>query len=415
MKVLIISTYDAKGGAARATYRLHQGLKQLDISSTMLVKEKVTSDSSVLGASTKLGEGIAKTKETLDAIPLKLYPSRSKATFSTQWLPDHTLAGVRKINPDIVNLHWVGGSYLKIESLARFNRPVVWTLQDIWAFTGGCHYAEGCTQFEDRCGACPQLGSKTELDLSRWVWKRKARAWKTLDLTIVAPSNWMAECAKASSLFKDKRVEVIPFGLDTDIYKPIERSLARHVLGLDQDKKVILFGAINATSDYRKGFHLLRAALENLSSSEEEKENITLCIFGAQGAQGLEDLDMHIHFLGHLQDDLSLSIAYSAADVMVVPSIEESFGQTVTESLACGTPVVSFAATGPKDTISHQIDGYLATPYDTKDLTAGIRWILSDEGRHQKLCENARLAAIKEYGRKLQASRYIDLFESILN
>lgn len=413
MKVLMMSTYDAKGGAARAAYRLHQGLKALDVSSTMLVKEKVTSDSSVLGPSTKLGEGIAKTKETLDALPLKLYSDRSKNTFSTQWLPDHSLAHVHKINPDIVNLHWIGGSYLKIESIARFNRPVVWTLQDIWAFTGGCHYAEGCKRFEDRCGACPQLGSKSEVDLSRWVWKRKAKAWKALNLTIVAPSNWMADCARSSSLFKGKRVEVIPFGLDTEIYKPVERTLARNILGLDQGKKVILFGAINATNDYRKGFHLLKAALKNLSSLED-KENITLCIFGAQRSKVLDNLGMHTHFLGHLQDDLSLAIAYSAADVMVVPSIEESFGQTVTESLACGTPVVSFAATGPKDIISHQNDGYLAIPYDTKDLAAGIRWILSDEERHQKLCENARSKVVQNFGLKLQASRYANLFMDIL-
>lgn len=413
MKVLIMSTYDAKGGAARATYRLHQGLKALDVSSTMLVKEKITSDSSVLGPSTKLGEGIAKTKETLDALPLKLYSDRSKNTFSTQWLPDRSLTSVRKINPDVVNLHWVGGSYLKIESIARFNRPIVWTLQDIWAFTGGCHYAEGCKQFETRCGACPQLGSKSEFDLSRWVWKRKAKAWKSLNLTIVAPSDWMADCARSSSLFKDKRVEVIPFGLNTDIYKPTERSLARNILGLDQGKKVILFGAINATADYRKGFHLLKAALERLSCTDK-KENITLCIFGAQRSKALDDLGMHTHFLGHLQDDLSLSIAYSAADVMVVPSIEESFGQTVTESMACGTPVVSFAATGPKDIISHQIDGYLATPYDTADLRTGISWILNDEARHQKLCENARLAAVKKYGLRLQASRYVNLFMDLL-
>ena len=167
----------------------------------------------------------------------------------------------------MINLHWINGGYLKIGTIAKFKKPIVWTLHDMWAFTGGCHYNVDCTNYTTSCGNCPQLHSHKETDLSRWIWKRKARAWQNLNLTIVTPSHWLAKCAASSSLLKNVRIEVIPNGLDTKQYKPIEKSLARSILGLPEDKQLILFGAMSATSDPRKGFNFLQSALQNLSQS----------------------------------------------------------------------------------------------------------------------------------------------------
>ena len=124
----------------------------------------------------------------------------------------------------------------------------------MWAFTGGCHYSQECDNYKKSCGNCPQIPTKYNVDLSSWVWQRKANSWAKVNGTIVALSNWLAKCAASSPLFKDWRIEIIPNGLDTDIYKPFEQSLVRKNLNLPQDKYLILFGAENGTATPRIGF-----------------------------------------------------------------------------------------------------------------------------------------------------------------
>ncbi|AFY57858.1 glycosyltransferase [Rivularia sp. PCC 7116] len=414
MKVLHLSTHDISGGAARATYRLHRGLQEIGLDSQMLVQEKSSSDKTVIAPKIRLSQGIAKTKLTFETLPLKFYRQRSKGTFFSQWLPDRVVSQVANIKPDIINLHWISGAFLQIESIAKFKQPLVWTLHDMWVFTGGCHVARDCQRYTQSCGACPQLNSTNNWDLSRWVHKRKTRAWQSLTnsnrLTLVAPSNWIAECAKSSSLFKNSGVEVIPHGLNTQKYRPIKQTIAREILGLPQNKRLILFGAIEATSDRNKGFHLLQPALQQLSQSGWN-DNTEVVIFGASQPENPPELGFKTHYLGHLYDDSSLATVYSAADVMLVPSLQESFGQTASESLACGTPVVAFNATGLKDIVSHQECGYLAQPYNIDDFARGITWVLEDTQRHEKLSFYAREKAEREFTLELQAKRYSTLFE----
>jgi glycosyltransferase involved in cell wall biosynthesis len=321
---------------------------------------------------------------------------------------------VQQLAPDLINLHWVCNGYLQIETMAKFNKPLVWTLHDMWPFTGGCHYPQECDRYTDSCGTCPRLKSQQDWDLSHWVWQRKIKAWKSLDLTIVSPSLWLAECARASSLFQDLRIEVIPHGLDTETYRPIERSLARQLLKLPQDKQLVLFGAASgAIGDLRKGFHLLHAALQSLSQSGWQAK-IELVVFGASQPEPPVDLGFRAHYLGRFHDDISLALLYAAADVMLVPSMQEAFGQTASESLACGRPVVAFNATGLKDIVEHQQNGYLAKPFEVKDLAQGIAWVLEDGDRHQKLCHHARATAVQEFTQKQQAHRYLSLYRQIL-
>ncbi|MFM5961135.1 MAG: glycosyltransferase, partial [Dolichospermum sp.] len=197
----------------------------------ILVESKSSDDYTVIAPTSKLGKGIGKLKPTLDALPLQFYPQRDRSTYSVQWLPDNLAAQVAQINPDVINLHWINGGYLKIETIAKFKKPIVWTLHDMWAFTGGCHYNGDCMNYTNSCGACPQLHSNKEKYLSRWIWQRKAKAWQELNLTIVTPSHWLAKCAASSSLLKNLKIEVIPNGLDTKQYKPVEKSVARTILG----------------------------------------------------------------------------------------------------------------------------------------------------------------------------------------
>jgi glycosyltransferase involved in cell wall biosynthesis len=181
------------------------------------------------------------------------------------------------------------------------------------------------------------------------------------------------------------------------------------VLGLPSRKCSILFGAERATSDRRKGYELLQQAL---GQAAIDRDTADIIIFGE--SQSACSGGFETHCLGYLCEDESLRLAYSAADVMVVPSRQEAFGQTASEAMACGTPVVAFDATGLKDIVDHRQNGYLAKPFETADLAYGIQWILEDGERRRRLSRNAREKAVQEFDQELQARRYLDLYQRIL-
>lgn len=414
MNVLLVSNDDG-GGAGRAAYRLHQGLQSIAVKSQMLVQYKNTDDRAVVASQGYLEKAIAKLKltEYIDALPLQLNRQRPKADFSLAWIPDGRLSKVAQLAPDVINLHWVCHGYLQIETIPKFNKPLVWTLHDMWPFTGGCHYNQECDRYTVSCGACPQLDSSKDADLSRWVWQRKAKAWKNLNLTIVTPSIWLAKCAKSSSLFKDLRVEVIPNGIDPQRYKPIDRQIAREILNLPGDKQLILFGAMSA-SDRRKGFYLLEQALQSLSESGWA-DRADLVVFGASEPPNPTDFGFKTHYLGKFADEISLALIYAAADVFVAPSLQDNLPNTVMEAIACATPCVAFKIGGMSDMIEHQQNGYLAEPFKIEDLARGIAWVLEDGERHQKLCDRARQKTEQEFTQEIQARHYLSLFNDLLS
>lgn len=419
MKILHLAMGEGSG-AGRAAMRLHTGLLNEDADSSVLTLWKESDLSSVdkPGKQTSL---LKITQSKLARVALEKAWGIQE-TFSVNWTPSLLLDQIKSIQPDVINLHWVGWEFLKIEDLQKLNVPVVWTLQDMWPFTGGCHYnscpdgvtGEICDRYKDTCGACPQIRGNKEHDLSRQVWNRKANAWKNIDLTVVAPGSWIAQCAKESSLFGDRRVETIPFCLDTERYKPADRDVARDLFNLPQDKKLVLFGAFSATSDERKGFQLLAPALQTLSK-QGLTNNVELVVFGSSRPKNPIDLGFKTHYVGRLRDDITLTLLYSAADVMIVPSLQESFGQTASEALACGTPVVAFNATGLLDIVDHQQTGYLARPYEVDDLAAGIDWVLKDSDRLTFLRDEARKKAESAFCLDLQARSYLALYRELVS
>ncbi len=411
IKPLLLSTADIEGGAARAAYRLHQGLQCLEVPSQMLVQTKYSDDGAVFAPQQKLLKGFAKLRPALDSLPLQFYPNRDRTPYSLQWFPTGISSQAAEC-PDLINLHWVCAGYLQVEAIAKLKKPLVWTLHDMWPFTGGCHYSQACDGYLKSCGACPQLGSDQNWDLSRWVWQRKAKAWKNLNLTIITPSVWLAKCATASSLFQDLRVEVIPNGLDTKRYKPVSRQVARDLLNLDPEKQLVLFGAMEATSDPRKGFHLLQPALQKLSNSRWQ-DRIELVVFGSSRPRNLSELGFQSHYLGKLSDDPALALVYAAADVFVAPAMQENLPNTVMEALACGTPCVAFNIGGIPDMIEHQHNGYLVQPYNVEDLAKGIAWVLENRGE-LRLGDRARERAEQEFRQELQAQRYLSLFGELV-
>lgn len=420
MKVLLLNTFDTNSGSALAARRLTQGLRAVGVDASMLVQKKLSQNPTVLGPQTKFEEVTAKASRALHNLPLKLSRQSVHSEFSVPWAPKilpglaQSLPQVASIKPDLINLHWVNYNYLQIEEIARLNIPIVWTMHDMWPFTGGCHYSGDCDRYGKTCGACPQLESLNERDLSRWVWQRKAKAWEKLNLTLVTPSSWLAECTRESSLFRTQRVEVIANGLDLNLYQPTPQQLARKTLNLPQDKKIVLFGAVNATQSRRKGFHLLQPALQQLANSTWQKQ-IDLVVFGANPSSDQPDLGFKTHYLGKINDEKVLALAYAAADVFVAPSLQDNLPNTLVEAIACGTPCVAFDVGGILDIIEHQQNGYLAHPYDVEDLAQGIAWVLEQPDRHQQLCERARQKAEQTFTLEGQANRYLALFNQVID
>jgi len=316
---------------------------------------------------------------------------------------------INKFNPEIIQLHFVNAGFINIEEIGKIRKKVVWRLPDCWAFTGGCYYFGNCTRYLTECGKCPKLGSNEENDLSHQVWKRKEKAWSNLDMTIVVPTAWMKEKVLGSTLLKGREVYVIPNGLDLNNFYPVDKRAAREALDVPVEKKIILFGATRAMYDPRKGFSFLLNALRILS--ENHKDEYLFLIFGAEPQ--ILDLDIPTKFLGYIHENENLRLAYSAADVMVVPSLEEAFGQTVIEAMACATPVVSFKETGPEGIIDHLETGYLAKYADSSDLANGIEWVLSSEELNHYLSNNARRKVETTYDIALIAQQYKELYKKI--
>lgn len=414
MKILHLSTFDIIGGAARSAYRLHEGLQSIGADSKMLVQKKASDNRAVISPKTSLGQASGRIRSELNQLSLLSYPHADQSLFSPQWVPDGLQNQIKQINPSIINLHWVANGFLQVETLAKLKAPLVWTFHDMWAFTGGCHYNQECNRYTDSCGQCPQLKSKKTKDLSHKTWQRKAHAWESLNLTIITPSLWLAKCTSASQLFKQYKIKVIPYGLNTEVFKPIDKCMAREALNLPQNKKLVLFGAGSKSGDPRKGFQFLLEAFQHLDPSYW-KDSLGLVIFGESASESTLQTSFSVHFLGKFSDDVALSLAYSAADVFVAPSMQDNLPNTVLEALACGTPCLAFDIGGMPDMIDHQQNGYLATPYDVNDLAQGIKWILKDVDRYLLLSKMARQKVEQEFKLELQAHRYLALYKELLN
>jgi glycosyltransferase involved in cell wall biosynthesis len=414
MRPLLVNSDDSRGGAARAVYRLHCGLRSIGVDASMLVQVKHGEDPTVFGPRTGVGRLAARVRQALDLMPVYAYPEgRTRRTFYPGWVPDRSRSRVQEIAPDLVHLHWIAGGFVNVKSLATYGVPLVWTLHDMWAFTGGCHYDEGCGRYLSNCGSCPVLGSESSFDLSSLNFRRKAHAYPGLPLTIVTPSRWLGERARNSRLLGGFPLAVIPNAIDTDCFRPRAKDAARNLLGLPEGRKLILFGAAYGGDEPRKGFVHLQSALRLLVDGGGASK-LTAVIFGASASRESPNSEIECIHAGNLKDDVSLAALYAAADVFVAPSIQENLSNTVMEALACGTPCIAFDIGGMPDMIEHHRNGYLARPFDAADLAEGVRWILGDDQRRMELSSRARQKVLEEFAMPVVAHRHLELYRRVL-
>jgi len=411
MKILIVNTSDIQGGAARAANRLHKALLAQGIDSQMLVQSKSSNDFTVETTSnTIIQKGLSKLRFTIDSLPVRFYKNRTKTFFSPSWFGfSNVVDKINKINPDIVHLHWIYDGMIKIEYLRKIKAPIVYSLHDMCLFTGGCHYDEECEAYKKECGNCKVLGSNKSNDLSRKIFNRKQKTFSQIEnMTIIGLSKWLNECSKSSTLLKERRHVNLPNPIDTNIFNPFDKDKSRELWNLPKDKKLVLFGAVGATSDPRKGFNELSNTLHKL-----ENKDIEFVVFGSSQPKESQNFGFKTHYLGSLADDVSLVILYSSVDMTIVPSLQENLSNVIMESLACGTPVVGFDIGGNRDMVEHQKNGYLAKPFDTTDLANGIEWVINNEN-YEELCEKAREKVLKEFDSNVVVKKYIALYEEIL-
>jgi glycosyltransferase involved in cell wall biosynthesis len=414
MRVVSLNTMDNSGGAARAALRLHAGLRALEIDSRIVVQHKTLDQEYIYGPQGKLTKLAAKGMLLIDQLPVIPYWHKSRDVFAPGWL---SWSGARRrtnsLKPDIIQLHWITKAFLGIRELARLNAPIVWTLHDMWAFTGGCHYDIECDRYRQACGHCPVLGSGRDKDLAYRVQSAKQRAWADLKMTIVCPSRWLADCARSSALLGHQRIEVIPNGIDLQQFRPKDKAAARKSLSITANDKLILFGAMDPTTNARKGFSYLQSALQRLSASGWNKHT-RVVVFGTPENASSTLADFQVQYISPLQRDDDLAALYSAADVFVAPSIQENLPNTVMEALACGTPCVTFNIGGMPDLIEHRASGYLATPCDVESLAIGIAWVLEDQSRWQQLSQHARRYTQQHFELTAVAKQYTQLYYDIL-
>ena len=412
MRVLHLATFDRLGGAAIAAYRQHTALQRSGIDSRMWVRVKITDDPTVevWKPPRTMGHRMSRTlrRRYLNALLSKhmsrqfFSDDRSQyAGSESEHLPPH----------DVINLHWVAG-FVNQPTLFQAREPetpVIVTMHDMNAFTGGCHYDAGCGRFADKCGRCPQLRGNKENDLSRAIWRRKCDSYAARSssrLHFVANSKWLAGQAASSSLLRSRPVSIIHYGLDTEVFRPFNRAYARQVLGIPGGSRVLMFAA-DSVDDERKGWGYVREALVHL-------EIPVFLLTVGRGQPATLDKVQGLH-LGVIESEHLMALAYNAAEIFLMPSVQEAFGQTALEAAACGTPVVAFEAGGIPDVVIHEETGLLCFARDALDLTRAIDRLLSDDVLRGRLGANARAHVEANFTYQIYAGRYVRLYEDLLN
>lgn len=408
MKILFASARDIIGGAAIAAYRLFKAMQDSGHESNMLVDIKASLDNSVLAPSHKIDKLKQKLRATIDYWPQRIYKSSDELGRSLSFVPGPNLKQINKINPDVVHLHWINNGFLSIEQLAKIKQPIVWTLHDMWPFCGAEHYTSDNQYYKKGYASSDNL-------LDKWVWRRKKEAYSKIEnLTIVTPSNWLAECARDSLLLGNRRVEVIGNGIDTNFFKPKNIDELRLKYEIPFDKKIILFSGYKGVEDPRKGFKHLLNALKH----KEKTENINgveLVIVGSERSDELDALNIKSHFMGMIHDNNVMRDLYALSDLFVLPSKEDNLPNTVLEAMSCGTPVVAFNIGGVADMVDHKENGYLADPFDEEDLSFGISWCTGAIEKMEELSITARDKIISDYEVKNQSQKYVALYNDILS
>ena len=411
MRVLIVNTSERTGGAAVAANRLMEALNNNGVKAKMLVRDKETDHLTVAGLPSSWRQQWNFLWERF-VIWLHLHFRRehlfevdmANAGTDITKLPEFQEA-------DVIHLHWINQGMLSLKGIRKIltsGKPVVWTMHDIWPATAVCHYSRGCEQYQSQCDQCPLLPGDS---LARQVWRRKVQMLSGQRITYVCCSEWLAGEARKSALLKDQRIVSIPNAIDTRLYRPQDKQQSRQILDLPTDRRIILFVSQRVT-DPRKGISYFVDAVSRLVQQHPEmKDNTGVAILGGHAEEVASQLALPSYPLGYVSNPSRIVNVYNAADVFVLPSLEDNLPNTLMEAMACGVPCVGFHVGGIPEMISHQVNGYVAKERDAADLAQGIRYVLA-EADYETLSRECLHQVAQKYSQQSVASRYIEEYQN---
>jgi len=410
LKVGIVSYNDSEGGADRAAYRLHRSLIKSGIKSTMYVNVSNTKDNTVVLPGGKYARVMSQLRPRLGRVLQKFYNNGHFGRLSLNILPSKWPKILNESDADIIHLHWPHNEMMSISDISRIQKPIVWTLHDMWVFCGAEHYITE-DKFRYKYGNESNYKKNSIFDINYWNWKRKLKYWKN-PIHIITPSKWMGKLAESSKIISDWNVKVIANAIDTDYWKPIPKQIAKEMLGFQEDRPLMLFGAIGGTSDPRKGFDILKEVLTKIPADHKNKPALLIIGERCNELNSINGLD--IYALGHFYDDVSLKLIYNAVDLVMIPSRQDNLPNFGVEALACGVPVVAFNTGGLSDIIKHRENGWLAEAFDITSFAEGINWILEDEDRKKLLSSNARNYAVTNYSFDVVSKKHLQFYTEVV-
>ena len=416
MKVVLVSTYERKGGAAIACNRLKEALLKNGVDATFLTAYKTSDDPTVITPFDtrwkRLKNRFHFYKERL-SIFMRNGLSRKNLFAISIADSGSDISRLPVIQEaDIIHLHWINQGFLSLRNLKQLlalGKPVIFTMHDMWYCTSICHHARSCNRFMSECKECLYLRYPGASDLANRVWIKKQKI-KHPNVVFTCVSHWLAQRTGKSMLAADNKVLVIPNVIDTKMFYPREKSAERIRLGISETSKLVVFGAAKL-NDENKGFELLKQALEKSKHLRE----IELLLFGTikKDKNFLRDVPCRFRYIGEIDNADELARIYSAADVTVMPSHYETFGQTLAESMACGTPAVAFNSSGQTDIIDHLVNGYLAAYPSADDFAEGIDWVLDHaDAKMGKACTEK---ISRCFSSDIVARQYLDLYSELLS
>ncbi len=396
-----------------ASFRLHNELAKT-IDSNIFTSANSIKSNLIIQPISLFEKFTAKFCLLRELIISKIFPNSRKAYFSYNIGPVliqlFWLNKLFKIRTKIFHLHWIGNGFLNLNQIKKIKKPIVITLHDVWFITGGCHVNFECKKYETGCDKCPMFENKfNPFNITKMIYDLKANIFKNKNIELVVLSQWMKDIVAKSPIFSNSNINLIPNGVNLNIFTPYNKNVARSFFSINLDTKIILYGGISAKSDYNKGYDLLIDCIHLLNLND-----IEIVVFGEKTPSSSLFAGYKFTSVGYLSNEIDLAKLYSAADIVIVPSRQESFSQVSLEAISCGTPVVAFDYSGPRDIIKHKVNGYLAKPYDPKDLAKGIEWIFDSLSKSNQLCIKAREIAIEKFDIKKVAQSHIDLYNRIL-
>ena len=419
MRVLIINATERRGGPAIAAFRLTEALKASGIRAKMLVLEKETDCVTTVA--------IDKTWRVRRELrrERRIIGWHNKLKKQHRYRLDLGIAGCditglpEYRQADVVHLHWTCDGMISldmIQHIVQSGKPVVWTMHDMWPFTGICHYAHDCENYMQQCSQCFQLNSSREHDLSYRYFERKRELLTKSSIRFIACSHWLEDMARKSTLLRGQHITCIPNAVSTKLFCPHDKKKVRATLQLPADRRLLLFTS-EQLAERRKGLtYIVQATQELVKNHPEWADRMALVVTGkTEGATTLlADVPFPVYTLGYITDEHQMALIMSAVDIYTIPSLQDNLPNTVVEAMACGIPCIGFNVGGIPEMIDHLHNGYIAEPRDSNGLAEGIHWLLT-EGDYDMLSRQALRKAQTTYSETSVAAAHIAIYNSITN